>query len=130
MGPQWIIRNKQCSLHYIWIDASIMMWSSSVMHIVQGFYINLIVDVSSWKIWVMLKSISGYLNLSIIIPKRSDTCFMLCLHKVCPLMAHCLMHGSTKFQTPPNAVDLLWSCEGLWRGLSFVFSRSDCHLTI
>jgi len=40
------------------------------------------------------------------------------------------MHRSAKFQTPPNAVDLLWSCEGLWRGLSFVFSRSDCHLTI
>jgi len=31
------------------------------------------------------------------------------------------MHRSAKFQTPPNAVDLLWSCEGLWRGLSFVF---------
>jgi len=40
------------------------------------------------------------------------------------------MHHSAKFQTPPNAVDLSWSCEGLWRGLSFVFSRSDCHLTI
>jgi len=31
------------------------------------------------------------------------------------------MHRSAKFQTPPNAVDLLWSCEGLLRGLSFVF---------
>ena len=40
------------------------------------------------------------------------------------------MHRSAKSQTPPNAVDLLWSCEGLWRGLSFVFSMSDCHLTI
>ena len=40
------------------------------------------------------------------------------------------MHRSAKLQTPPNAVDLLWSCESLWRGLSFVFSRSDCHLTI
>jgi len=40
------------------------------------------------------------------------------------------MHRSAKFQTPPNAVDLLWSCEGLWRGLSFMFSRSYCHLTI
>ena len=25
------------------------------------------------------------------------------------------MHRSAKFQTPPNALDLLWSCEGLWR---------------
>jgi len=40
------------------------------------------------------------------------------------------MHRSAKFQTPPNGVDLLWSCEGLWMGLSFVFSRSDCQLTI
>jgi len=40
------------------------------------------------------------------------------------------MHRSAKSQTPPNAVDLLLSCEGLWRGLSFVFSRSDCQLTI
>jgi len=41
-----------------------------------------------------------------------------------------VMHRSAKFQTPPKSVYLLWSCEGLWRGLSFVFSRSDCHLTI
>ena len=41
-----------------------------------------------------------------------------------------LMHHSVKFQTPPNAVDLLWSCEGLWRSLSLVFSRSDGHLAI
>jgi len=41
-----------------------------------------------------------------------------------------IMDRSAKFQTPPIAVDLLWSCEGLWRGLSFVFSRSDCHLTM
>ena len=40
-----------------------------------------------------------------------------------------LMHRSAKFQTPPNAVDSPWSCKGLWRGLSFVISRSDCHLT-
>ena len=40
------------------------------------------------------------------------------------------MHRSAKLQTPPNAVDSLWSCKGLWRGLSFVFSRSECHLTI
>jgi len=39
-------------------------------------------------------------------------------------------HRSAKFQTPANAVDFLWSFEGLWRSLSFVFSRSDCHLTI
>ena len=40
------------------------------------------------------------------------------------------MHRSTNFLAPPNAVDFLWSCDGLWMGLSFVFSRSDCHLTI
>ena len=40
-----------------------------------------------------------------------------------------VMHRSAKFQTPPNAVYLLRSCEGLWRGLSFVFSRPECHLT-
>jgi len=39
------------------------------------------------------------------------------------------MHRSAKYQTPPNAVDLLWSREGLWMGLSFVFSRSDGLLT-
>ena len=41
-----------------------------------------------------------------------------------------LMHHSAKFETPPNGVDFLWSCEGLWRGLSFVFSMSDGNLTI
>jgi len=41
-----------------------------------------------------------------------------------------LINCSAKFKTKPNAIDLLWSCEGLWRGLSFVFSRSDCYLTI
>ena len=45
-------------------------------------------------------------------------------------LEHYCMHRSAKFQTPPNAVDLLWSCEGLWSGLSFVFPRSDCHHTI
>jgi len=40
------------------------------------------------------------------------------------------MHRSANFKTPPNAVDLPWSCEGLWRGLSFVCSISYCHLTI
>jgi len=42
--------------------------------------------------------------------------------------AAAVMHRFAK--SPPNAVDLLWSCEGLWRGISFVFYRSDCHLTI
>ena len=40
------------------------------------------------------------------------------------------MHRSAKCQAPPNAVDFLWSCEGLWKGLSFVFSMSVCHLII
>jgi len=31
------------------------------------------------------------------------------------------MHRSAKFQTLPNAVYLLWSCEGLWRGLFLCF---------
>jgi len=38
------------------------------------------------------------------------------------------MHRSAKFQACPNVVDFLWSCEGLRRGPSFVFSRSDHHL--
>jgi len=41
-----------------------------------------------------------------------------------------LIHRSAKSQTPPKAVNLLWSCEGLWRDLSFVVYRSDCHQTI
>jgi len=41
-----------------------------------------------------------------------------------------LMYRSAKFQSPPNAVYVLWSCEGLWRCLYFVISRSVCHLTI
>jgi len=49
---------------------------------------------------------------------------------VLTIMQSPTMHRSAKLQTPPNAVDLLWSCRGLWWGLSFVFSRSDCHLTI
>jgi len=46
------------------------------------------------------------------------------------LRVYFTMHRFAIFQTPPKAVVLLWSCEGLWRGLSFVISRSDCHLTI
>jgi len=40
------------------------------------------------------------------------------------------MQRSAKFQTSPNAVDcfdLVKACEGVFL---FVFSRSDCHLTI
>jgi len=30
-----------------------------------------------------------------------------------------IMHRSAKFHTPPKAVDLIWSCEGLWMGSFF-----------
>ena len=49
-----------------------------------------------------------------------------CLHVIDPTP----MYRSAESQTPSNAADLFWSCEGLWRCLSFVFSRPDCHLTI
>jgi len=47
-----------------------------------------------------------------------------------------VMHLSAIYQAPYNAVDFLWSCEGVYHKqevcfpLSFVVSRSDCHLII
>ena len=40
------------------------------------------------------------------------------------------MHHSAKCQALPNAVDFLWSCEGLWRGLSFQCTPSYSSLSI
>ena len=40
------------------------------------------------------------------------------------------MHLSANFQAPPNAVDFLWFCEGMWRGLSSIFMIKIDHLKI
>ena len=44
---------------------------------------------------------------------------MLCYAMLCYWHQNA-MHRSAEFQGPSNAVDLLWSCEGLWRDISFV----------
>ena len=59
--------------------------------------------------------------------RRTLTCHRrACPDKPCPLCCpyfapwhQKIMHRSAKLHTPPNAVDLLWSCEGLWMGYFF-----------
>ena len=116
----YMIKTWSC----VWLGRlSTILWSIPVFHIDADICVcslnSLHMSLQIMKVKLQPPSATDLPAFNPILPPSAISQVLLLANP--QQVIHRSMHRSAKFQTPPNGVDLLWSCEGLWRGFFCVF---------
>ena len=77
-----------------------------------GDYFNISNAIGTkWNICKKLEEVFMY---NTVVPSQSTQPRVMYFWTMCQSATGVIMHRSSKFQAPPNVVDFLWSCEGVY----------------